>query len=345
MGKLPFTTLFSDQWTRLQPVLAVDLTGKTVVVVGANTGIGFEAAKHFARMGPARLILACRNEQKGRDAAELIAKETSHAAEVQLVDLGDFASVVAFAKRLENDPVDILVANAGVSLKEYRTTKDGWEEMVHVNHLSTSLLALLLLPNLVKAAEQHSSTSRLVIVGSETHFWTKFDTDLVNSDVGLLKKLSDKEYCTPQVMSHRYFDSKLLNILFTRALSRHLSSSTPVATSVVNPGFCVSDLGRNSSFAERILGTVMGFIMGRTPEQGSRQLVWAALGPDGKEGPHVKQNMNGAYVSIAEVREPSDFAISKEGWEAQEKLWNETIDILSEVEPSVRTVVSKYASN
>lgn len=57
-----------------------------------------------------------------------IAKQTSYAAEVQLVDLSDFASVVAFTKRLENDPIDILVANAGVNLKDYRTTKDGWEE-------------------------------------------------------------------------------------------------------------------------------------------------------------------------------------------------------------------------
>lgn len=69
MGKLPFTTFIGNQWTRLEPVLTADLTGKTVVVVGANTGIGFEAAQHFARMGPKRLILACRNEQRGQDAA------------------------------------------------------------------------------------------------------------------------------------------------------------------------------------------------------------------------------------------------------------------------------------
>ncbi|KAI0812412.1 hypothetical protein BC629DRAFT_1589185 [Irpex lacteus] len=343
MGKLPFTTFIGNQWTRLEPVLTADLTGKTVVVVGANTGIGFEAAQHFARMGPKRLVLACRNEQRGRDAAARIAKQTSYAAEVQLVDLSDFASVVAFTKRLENDPIDILVANAGVNLKDYRATKDGWEETIHVNHLSTSLLSLLLLPNLVKAAEQNSSTSRLVIVGSETHFWTKFDSDLINSDVGILKRLNDKEYCTSTVMFHRYFHSKLLNTLFTRALATHLSRSVPIAAASVNPGMCSSELGRNRPGIEQAIGAIMRALLGRTAEQGARQLVWAALGPDGKEGPHVKQTMHGAYVSIAEVREPSDFVISKEGWEAQEKVWNETIDILSEIEPSVRAIVEKYS--
>ena len=101
-----------------------------------------------------------------------------------------------------------------------------------------------------------------------------------------------------------------------------------MVVSSVNPGFCVSDLGRNFPLAQRVFARVMGFILGRTPEQGARQLVWAALGPDGKEGPHLRQTMNGAYVSIAEVREPSDYAISKEGWEAQEKLWVSNFKVL-----------------
>jgi retinol dehydrogenase 12 len=70
MGKFTPITFVIDQWSRLDPPLYVDLHGKTVIVTGANTGIGFEAAKHFARMKPARLIIACRSEPKGRDALE-----------------------------------------------------------------------------------------------------------------------------------------------------------------------------------------------------------------------------------------------------------------------------------
>lgn len=70
MPQFGFSTFVSDQYTKIPPVLTSDLTEKTVIVTGANTGIGFEAAKHFARMKPARLILACRSESKANTAAE-----------------------------------------------------------------------------------------------------------------------------------------------------------------------------------------------------------------------------------------------------------------------------------
>lgn len=66
---------------------------------------------------------------------------------------------------------------------------------------------------------------------------------------------------------------------------------------------------------------LMDRAIGRSTEKGSRQFIWAALGPDGKDGAHVRHIMNGAYVSLAAVVEPSDFAMSKEGYEAQEKIW------------------------
>ena len=114
--------------------------------------------------------------------------------------------------------------------------------------------------------------------------------------------------------------SSVLNVFFTRAFAEHLKPAMPVIAATANPGFCYSDLRRNAPFRVQVRLRIMDWTIGRTAEAGSRQLLWAALGPDGKDGPHVR-HLHGAYVSNAEVFEPSDFVISKEGYEAQEKVW------------------------
>jgi NAD(P)-dependent dehydrogenase (short-subunit alcohol dehydrogenase family) len=146
MGRLGFFTFISRQLTKQPPVLKADLTGKTVLVLGANTGLGFEATKHFATMNPARLILACRSQSRGQAALdsmlqpfllctvfdpppELQADTGYSKAELWLVDLADFDSVKQFADRFESDGgrLDILVENAAIAASTYKPTKDGWE--------------------------------------------------------------------------------------------------------------------------------------------------------------------------------------------------------------------------
>ncbi|KAJ2925551.1 hypothetical protein H1R20_g11542, partial [Candolleomyces eurysporus] len=123
--------IIGDQYTRVPPVSTTDLSTQTVIVVGANTGLGFEAPKHFARMNPGRLILACRNKEKGAAAAFKIREETQcQTVELQLLDLSKFSSVIAFVDNFLRDGsrLDLLVANAAVSTTNYKTTDDGWEE-------------------------------------------------------------------------------------------------------------------------------------------------------------------------------------------------------------------------
>ncbi|PSS17126.1 hypothetical protein PHLCEN_2v3231 [Hermanssonia centrifuga] len=239
MGKMGAWNAMLEQYTRLPPALKASpsLAGRTVMVVGANTGIGLEAAKHFATMNPARLILGCRNEEKGREAVELVTKETScKTVELGLIDLANFESVRAFAKTYENDPLDILVMNAALAVRTYETTEDGWEQ-------------------------------------------TSYGEDLKPENApSMLEKLNERAYCTQKVMETRYPDSKCMYL------------------------------------------SLMQFFVARTAEQGARQLLWAALGPDGKDGEHVKY-LNGAYVSTLEVKEPSDYVMSKDGYEAHERIW------------------------
>ena len=92
----------------------------------------------------------------------------------------------------------------------------------------------------------------------------------------------------------------MLNILFTRALAAHLPSTVPIVPTAANPGFCFSELRRHLSQAERDLYAVLDTTMGRSAEEGARQLVWAAVGPDGRDGDAVLR-LRGAYVSTAAV--------------------------------------------
>ena len=150
MAKLSLGGFLHDQRTPVPPVVHADIKGQTIVVTGANAGLGFEAAKHFALQKPGRLILACRSEEKGTaavarkppmlfylpfrltDVRLLGIKEETSLENVEMwpLDLAKFSSVTSFADRFEKDGgrLDVLVANAAVSPSTCRRTPDGWEE-------------------------------------------------------------------------------------------------------------------------------------------------------------------------------------------------------------------------
>lgn len=336
MGKLSYWQFVKNQRAEPLPVEHRDLTGQNVLVLGANTGLGFEATKHFARMKPERLILACRNQRKGDDALQELRKETGYAGgEVRIVDLADFASVTKFAEKFNEEvpKLDIFVANAGMTTMNFQPTKDGYESMTQVNHLATALLCLLLLPKLAESSRaQTGRRSRLTLVTSEMHFWSKFDAEATQSD-NLLEKLSNKEYSQKRI-GDRYPQTKMLNVLFTRALASHLPvASSPVVVDTVNPGFCYSSIRADLPWYVRMVTSLMErFLPARTTEVGSRQLVWAAL-----EG--GDEEVHGQYVSDFKAQEPSDYVL--ENHDLQGRVWDETIRLLSKVDPKVFGIAQK----
>ncbi|KAG2138654.1 uncharacterized protein EDB93DRAFT_1090606 [Suillus bovinus] len=333
-----------DQWSVVPPVETADLSGKTVLVVGANVGIGFEASKHFARMQPARLIIACRNEAKGKVALAEIERETGYnGCELWIVDLANFASVTTFSDKFKREGGDlhILVMNAAIVQLVYQPTADGWESVLQVNHLATSLLSLLLIPQLVAAGEKSSTPSRIVIVSSDLHYWITPAKE-VEASTTPLETLSNEEWCIPEHMQSRYNESKLLNVLFVRALTDRLQSITPLSAVAVNPGYCYSQLRRDwykkptFSFA-RIAVALNERLLAWTAEQGSRQLVFAAVG-----GRDNEDNMKAGYVNLGRLIEVADFVLSDEGRKFQNTVWNETIDILNGVSDKIAPIVQDY---
>ncbi|KAK0186902.1 hypothetical protein F5146DRAFT_147778 [Armillaria mellea] len=308
----------ADQTRPMPDVVTADLSGKTLVLIGANAGLGFEAAKHFAKMDPARLVLTARDEAKGKDALARLQQETGYTkAELWLIDLANFSSIIAFADRAEREleRLDILVENAGMATWEYEQV-EGWERTLHTNNLGPGLLAIRMIPKLLETARKYSVIPRLVIVASDVHYWTT---------------------CTKEVMDHRYFDSKLLNVLFARSLQLHVPSSPAITVNSVNPGFCHSGLRTSIPADEAEAMRKEEEELCFTTEEGSRQLVYGAVGSLDDE-----EKLHGKFIQMSEVVEESDFVISEDGKIVQDKVWGEMLDILGKIDPKVTDVAKAY---
>ena len=152
-----------DIWTTAN---IPDLTGKVIIVTGANSGIGFEEAKEFARKG-AQTILACRNMNKAQVALEKIQAEIPDArVEIMQLDLASLASIQEFSETFKSkyDRLDVLVNNAGIMMVPYKTTEDGFESQFGTNHLGHFALTGQLI-DLLKA----TPASRVVNVSTLTY--------------------------------------------------------------------------------------------------------------------------------------------------------------------------------
>ncbi|VDB88772.1 unnamed protein product [Peniophora sp. CBMAI 1063] len=334
-------TFIRDQLRTVPPVVQGDLTGKTIMLVGANAGIGLEASKHFARMKPARLILACRNEQKGKAAIKAIQEATGYAnAELVQVDLDKFASIDALAARFEKEQLalDILVYNAGVLMTKHELSSDGWEPTLQVNALSAMLFSVLFVPACLRAAEARpSSHPRIVIVGSFVHYLAVMPKSVLQAD-SILRQLNKPEEFKQTALQPRYNQSKLLGLFVTRALAKHLAR-TPIIALNPHPGYCYSELRRNYGRLDAISDWLMEKLLARTSEEGSRDLVYAAVG-----GTEDEDALRGAFTNLQHVQEASDFVIGEVGQETQKRVWAEGVAILSEASPRFKEIVDIHLS-
>jgi NAD(P)-dependent dehydrogenase (short-subunit alcohol dehydrogenase family) len=160
------------------PYPTFDFTGQTVIVTGSNTGLGLEAARHFARLNAAKVIFAVRNLEKGQQAAISILESTRRAescVDVWQLDLSSHDSVEAFAARVRQlDRLNAVVMNAGIMKTQFALI-EGEESGIVVNVVNTILLALLILPKLRESAKTTGLRGRLAFVGSGTQYIAKFE--------------------------------------------------------------------------------------------------------------------------------------------------------------------------
>jgi len=264
----------------------ISFAAKTVLVTGSNVGLGFEAANKYVALGASRVILAVRSIEKGTEAKEEISRRNGNAAATRIdvwkLDMDSFASVKAFAERVEREleRLDVALLNAGLMMRAFQKSPEGWEETMQVNVLSTALLALLLLPKL-RASKSKDVTPHLTIVSSALH--TEVKRDQLGDEGSLLSHCNAPENFSGQ---QQYSISKLFVIYVTQELAALATSpggEVQVIMTSCCPGFCTSDLGRQyDSWIERNGLWLFQSLFARSTEAGSRTLVSAtALGPEG----------------------------------------------------------------
>lgn len=302
------------------PYPTASCAGQTIIVTGANSGLGKEAARHFARLGASKVILACRNIKAGEEAKKDIETSTNcntNVLEVWTLDLLSYESIKSFAARASSLPrLDVLLESAGVAgYKWYQAGKH--ERMVAVNVISTFYLALLMLPKLKASAKDFGIKPRLTIVVSNVHAFSNFPEW---KEPKIFDALDDEPKAR---LGERYPTSKLLQVLVVRHIAPQLQDSG-VILNMLNPGLCVSELSREGGFVLK----AMTFFIGRTTEVGSRSLVAAALA-----GPQS----HGHYINDGQVDDESlsAFVKSEDGKEASEKVWSELTGILESIQPGV----------
>lgn len=262
-------------------------SGKTILITGANIGLGSEAAVKFASLGAARLVLGVRSLRRGEEAKAEICRRTNYDTNnihLYEIDMSTFASVEDFIKALsiKEPQIDVAVLNAGVAMPAYNLSPDGYEMTLQVNVLSTALLAILLLPLLQKTSQSSGHSSRLVFVGSDGHRMVKPNTFSPDSKSKILDSVNSEAFFNFQT---HYQITKLLLMYVVDGLlksaSRRLSNGADldVIISTVCPGLCRTNLGRDFSSPIKVVNGIFQYFFARTAEEGSRTIVsGAALG-------------------------------------------------------------------
>lgn len=282
-----------------------DQTGRTALVTGANTGIGFETARMLARKG-AKVVLACRNLEKGQSALERIQREAP-AADVSVtpLDLADLESVSACARSFAeaHDRLDLLINNAGVMVPPFSRTRQGFELQFGTNHLGHFALTGRLMPLLEK-----TPGSRVVVVSSTGAIIGRIDFEDLQFERRRYRKWL------------AYGQSKLANLMFVFELARRLDAArSHVTITAAHPGGAATDLQRNAWFFRTVVNR---FVM--TPADGALPTLRAAVDPSAATGsywgPGGAFGMRGPPVEVQPPTHAKDRAVALRLWEESERL-------------------------
>jgi NAD(P)-dependent dehydrogenase (short-subunit alcohol dehydrogenase family) len=274
-----------------------DQTGRTVVVTGANSGLGLRTAAVLAGAG-ARVVCACRNVEKGRQAVAGL----PGTLEVRALDLADLSSVAAFALELSG-PIDVLVNNAGIMATPRGLTVDGFESQFGTNHLGHFALTAHLLPRI---------GDRVVTLSSVAHRAGRI-------------RWSDPNFSKHYERWLAYGQSKLANLMFAYELQhRLLAAGSAVRSVAAHPGYAASNLhGRTGTFQDRLMGLTVA-VAAQSTEMGALPSLYAATVPDlpgaSFVGPDGPGGLRGRPRVVGSTGASHDRTAQRRLWELSERL-------------------------
>ncbi|CAH4023707.1 unnamed protein product [Pieris brassicae] len=303
---LPFAVLLIGLRFWIQPVKAVcrcktKLSGKVALVTGGNSGIGLETARDLARRG-ARVIIASRDVSKSTEAVRDIINTTGNSnVEHRQLDLANFKNIRKFAEEFNKteDRLDILVNNAGVSGLNYRLTEDGLDMLMQINYFGPALLTNLLLNKL-----QQSKPSRIVTVTSSLQHDGKID----------LHNLESKDLSS---YYQRYANSKLCNVIWTKALAQRVDS---VSVNCVHPGLVYTDIYNSFGVIQKIAILSVIRLLFKTAVEGAQTCIHLCVAPE-------LENKSGNYYVECKERRPARVARDED---FVNKVWNRTMEVIKQ---------------
>lgn len=288
-----------------------DQTGRTAVITGANTGLGFETAKALAARG-AHVVIAVRNTDKGVQAADRI----SGAVSVQQLDLTSLDSIRAAAEQLKADhpKIDLLINNAGVMTTPKGTTKDGFELQFGTNHLGHFALTGLLLDALLDV-----EGARIVTVSSNGH---KMGGAIHFDDLQ-----SERSYSRMGA----YTQSKLANLLFTYELQRRLAPRGKTVALAAHPGTSTTELARHIPKPAERAFMVVAPLFAQPAAGGALPSLRAATDPGALGGqyygPDGIAQQKGSPVVVASSAQSYDMDLQRRLWAVSEELTGVTFAV------------------
>ncbi|WP_405917183.1 oxidoreductase [Streptomyces sp. NBC_00728] len=295
-------------------------SGRTAVVTGANSGLGYVSARELARKG-ARVVLACRSERRGAEAVDRLVAEVPGAnVEFIRLDLGELDSVREFVSVFErtHDRLDLLLNNAGVMALPLGRTADGFETQFGVNHLGHFALTGLMFPVIAE-----TPGARIVTVSSMVHALSDLDLDDLNSEKGPYRKWI------------AYARSKSANLLFTRELARRLSGAgSDAVAAAAHPGYASTNLqtagprleGRKA--AERLM-ELGNRVFAQSAEAGALPTLYAATAPGVEPDTFVGPSFamwRGSPATSWRARWTRDDTRAQQLWAASERLTGVTYE-------------------